>query len=239
MNSRLIWGNAMTEIIKMDDMTWRIEDDFVRFFLLVGKEKAILLDSGVNTPNAKEIAEGLTDLPIMLFNTHGDGDHTSGTAAFEEIHIHPADYINCEVDKRYPSTALVAVHDGDVFDLGERTIKAVAIPGHTMGSIAYLDVDRRQIFAGDSVQTTHIYMFGNKRAPEQFIDSLDKLISISDSYDRIVASHGEAILPANYVERIKENWNEVLEGRLSCEEVNLFGNKVKSYTAKYCGFFVQ
>ena len=31
-----------------------------------------LIDSGMNTPDARKLAEGLTDLPIILINTHGE-----------------------------------------------------------------------------------------------------------------------------------------------------------------------
>ena len=45
------------EIIKINANTYRIEDDFVRMFLLEGTEKALLIDTGMTTANAKEIAE--------------------------------------------------------------------------------------------------------------------------------------------------------------------------------------
>ena len=44
------------EIIKINETTWRIEEEGVRFFLLVGKKKALLIDSGMQIHNAKEIA---------------------------------------------------------------------------------------------------------------------------------------------------------------------------------------
>ena len=53
------------EIIRMDARTWRIEDGGVRFFLLTGTEKALLIDSGMQVHNAKDIAETLTDLPVV------------------------------------------------------------------------------------------------------------------------------------------------------------------------------
>ena len=68
----------MCEIIQIREDTWRIEDGGVRFFVLNGKERAIMIDSGMNTPNAKEIAESITKLPLTLLNTHVDVDHVSG-----------------------------------------------------------------------------------------------------------------------------------------------------------------
>lgn len=54
---------SMKEVIKINENTWRIEDDGVRFYLLSGSEKAALIDTGMNSPDARQIAEGLTNLP--------------------------------------------------------------------------------------------------------------------------------------------------------------------------------
>ena len=43
------------QIIPIDDSTWSIEDDFVRFFLLKGEEKALLIDSGVDIENVSRL----------------------------------------------------------------------------------------------------------------------------------------------------------------------------------------
>ena len=69
------------EIIQINKDTWRIEDTGVRFFLLAGEKKALLIDSGMQISNAKEIAQGLTALPIELLNTHGDRDHVGATGS--------------------------------------------------------------------------------------------------------------------------------------------------------------
>lgn len=230
---------VMAEIIRMDDSTWRFEDGFVRFFLLEGRDKAAMIDSGVNCPDAAELAKTLTDKPVILINTHGDGDHTSGTAGFEEIHIHPGDYEGCSIGTRYPGTRLAAVADGDVIDLGDRPLKLIHIPGHTSGSIAILDVRARSLYAGDSVQKGHIYMFGDKREPDSFETSLDRLISMQGEYDRIYASHDEYMVPADYVQRVKEAWHQVRTGEVPYETVELFGNRVRSYTLEACGFFTE
>ncbi|MBQ8160357.1 MAG: MBL fold metallo-hydrolase, partial [Clostridia bacterium] len=60
------------KIIQMNEHTWRIEDGGVRFFLLTGEEKALLIDSGMQVHHAREIAQELTDLPLELLNTHAD-----------------------------------------------------------------------------------------------------------------------------------------------------------------------
>lgn len=229
----------MADIIQMNAHTWRLEDGFVRFFLLEGEEKAVMIDSGVNSPDALDIAQTLTDKQIMLLNTHGDGDHTSGTNSFSEIHMHALDYINCEVCSRYPNTSLVEVNDGEVIELGNRPLKAIHIPGHTKGSLAFLDMNERVLIAGDSVQMGHIYMFGAKRDVENYESSLEKLIEINYEYDKIYASHDEFCLPNDYAEKVKEAWIQVRSGKLPYETIDLFGNKIKSYTTEVCGFYLE
>ena len=36
----------MPEIIQINKTTWRFEDGFVRFFLLEGADKAVMIDAG-------------------------------------------------------------------------------------------------------------------------------------------------------------------------------------------------
>lgn len=227
----------MADIIKVNDNTWRIEDGFVRFFLLVGNNKAVMIDSGCFCPNAKGIGESLTGLPIILLNTHGDGDHTSGTAAFDEIYIHKEDYESRNMKEIYTNTKLVEVHDKDIIDLGGRILEIIEIPGHTKGSVAILDVNNRTLYAGDSVQDGNIYMFGPHRDPSSYKDSLNKLINISDRYDTVIGSHGTPELTKDYVSKVLSGWEAVLKGTITPEDVNLHGADTKLYATEYCGFY--
>jgi glyoxylase-like metal-dependent hydrolase (beta-lactamase superfamily II) len=43
------------------------------------------------------------------------------------------------------------VADGDGIDLGDRTIEVLHVPGHTPGSVAFLDGERRLLFTGDTL----------------------------------------------------------------------------------------
>ena len=84
----------MAEVIRINSDTWRIEDNDVRFFILEGTEKALMIDSGMNTPDARKLAETITTKPLELLNTHADRDHISGNAAFDRIYMNPAEEEN-------------------------------------------------------------------------------------------------------------------------------------------------
>lgn len=229
----------MADIIQIDNNTWRIEDGFVRFFLLEGEEKAVLIDSGVSCPNAFNIAKELTSKQLFLLNTHGDGDHTSGTAGFTDIHIHPLDYVECDLKNKYPNTSMVPLNDDDVIDLGKRPLRIIYIPGHTKGSVAILDIAKRVLYAGDSVQQGHVYMFGTHRCPELYEKSLEKLISLKGEYDCIYASHDSFMVSNDYAEKVKTAWEHVQSGKVEYEMISLHGNSVKSFTTPVCGFYME
>ena len=99
----------MAEIIKINDNTWRFEDDSVRFFLFCGTKQAARIDSGMNVPDAKMIAEGLTDLPLILINTHADPDHISGNAAFDGAYMSPDEEENYRAFDG--SGKIIPIHD--------------------------------------------------------------------------------------------------------------------------------
>ncbi len=47
-------------------------------FLLVGREQALLIDSGYGLQNLPERIRQITNLPVTLVNTHGHLDHANG-----------------------------------------------------------------------------------------------------------------------------------------------------------------
>lgn len=54
-------------------------------YLIIGKEKAILIDTACGIGNLKKVVEEITDKPIMVINTHSHLDHIGGNYQFDEI----------------------------------------------------------------------------------------------------------------------------------------------------------
>ena len=48
-------------------------------FLLQGKQKAALIDTGMHIENIKDVVKSLTNKEIILLNTHADRDHINST----------------------------------------------------------------------------------------------------------------------------------------------------------------
>ena len=224
----------MANIIQINDNTWRIEDDGVRFFLFCGSKEAALIDTGMNTPDARNIAESLTTLPLILINTHADPDHISGNGAFNEFNMSPAEEDNYR--EHGGKGKLVPVREGDTIDLGDRRLDIIDIPGHTPGSIAILDEKNRILVSGDTVQDGNIFMFGKYRDLELYIESLDHLKEYGGRYDEIYPMHGTFPVTPGLIDKLLSGAQEIRDGKESGSPVNLFGTDALLYKFPYAGF---
>lgn len=66
--------------------------------LVVGTEKALLFDTGYGIGDLRKLIASITNLPIIVVNSHGHIDHVSGNYQFSEVYIHPEDI---PIQKKY------------------------------------------------------------------------------------------------------------------------------------------
>ena len=218
----------MVDIRNIDEGTWVLDEGGVRFFLLAGREKALLIDSGMETRNAKELAESLTDLPVMLLNTHADRDHIGSIAEFDRFYMDPAECSNL-FHSQDPGGEVVPVRDGDVLDLGDRPLRIIGLPGHTPGSIAVLDENRRRLFSGDPIQTGTIFMFGVQREMHAYMLSLQYLWGFRDLFDEIYPSHETCPLKPELIMTLYEAAGKVMAGEVRGRDVEVMGHPAAAY----------
>ncbi len=65
-------------------------------YLIVGTEKAMLIDTGYCYADLRTAVRTRTDKPLVIVNTHGHCDHAGGNAQFSEpCYLHPADWELC------------------------------------------------------------------------------------------------------------------------------------------------
>ncbi len=225
-------------ILQIDSHTYRIDEEGVRFFLLEGNKKALLIDSGMMVHNAKEIAGTLTPLPLLLLNTHGDIDHVGSNDEFGSFYMNDAEasnYYNVQKKKG----VIIPLENGDILDLGDRKLEIITLPGHTPGSIGVLDASRGWLFSGDPVQDGSIFMFGVEREMHAYIRSLEKLEGYMDRFDLIFPSHGTCPLTPDYIPRLKEKAEEILEGKTKGEVIMIHGMKVMKHDVSIASFLLD
>ena len=190
--------------VKVDDRTYTIEDNGVRCILLIGEERAMLVDTGFGSAagSLRALVESLTDKPVTLVISHTDPDHIGGYREFGAASIHPSE-ISSYLQNVDPDAQVVPIWEGDIIDIGGRKFEVVLIPGHTAGSIALLDRENRVILTGDSVCDTPIFMCGEKRSLIAYIASMEKLLGMSDAFDVIYPSHGTLPVPGGKAQIVK------------------------------------
>jgi hydroxyacylglutathione hydrolase len=221
-------GETAYTIIQIDEKTWRIEEEGVRFFLLAGEERALLIDSGMEVHHAREIARSLTELPLSLLNTHGDPDHIGSNAEFEEFYMSLSEAA-CYYKLSGGRGKLVPVREGQILDLGGRPLEIVELPGHTPGSIAVLDRDRRILFSGDPVQNGNIFLFGPHREIHAYMESLLYLEKLQEKFDDIYPSHGTAPVKPELIRLLYEGTEKILAGEITGVPGEFHGQRFKRY----------
>ena len=120
-------------------------------YLVTGTDKALVIDTMYGQEDLKEAVKTLTDLPLMLVNTHGHFDHTYGNLYFDKAYIHPADigiaeayfkadgFVQMMKETGRRPAEFEPILEGTVIDLGGIELEIYETPGHTPGSIVLLD----------------------------------------------------------------------------------------------------
>lgn len=206
-------------------------------YALEGSEKIALIDTGMGTGDLKAalaaIAPGKQWIAI---NTHGHADHCGGNSQFPEIWLHPGAYADAdraeEEKKTLPADKevegiikyewkKVPVKEGDVIDLGDRTLEVIETPGHTPGCISLLDRTDRILFGGDAVVSndhcTHMLAYVqwfpfSTVSIETFLRSLKKLEARGAEFDWILGGHDSFALDKKYLMQIIDMCETIVNG---------------------------
>ena len=216
--------------------TWCIDGVIANCFLLIGSERAMLVDAGMSRNNLYDFVRTITDLPVFVANTHGHFDHTGGNGYFDEVYM--SAYAATEAkrvfkmgedareDDEYPlDYEILIIDEGHVFDLGNRHVEAIAIPCHSPGSLAYLDRDRRILFSGDEIDPAQVLlvnyadMKGPKKRLEDHLANMEKLQARIGEFDFICPAHNGAPIVNTSVQTFIDLDRKILAGEPGSTEV--------------------
>ena len=98
---------------------------------------------------------------MIVYLTHGHGDHVAKTMEFDKIYLSPLDKtVYQENELFYPDTFqlkdyqdLYPLDDRQTIDLGDRIITAVSVGGHSPESMIFVDPKYKLLFVGDVLAT--------------------------------------------------------------------------------------
>lgn len=235
------------EVYKLLDGTYAIYEPYqfeeAICYLVIGKEKAVVIDTGTGIGDLNKVISELTHIPVSVVNTHGHWDHIGNNYQFEEIAcFNNADCIS-RLRTRVENSSLqssitgdsiwkplpagfnastweipaveptVLLEEGDLIDLGDRTLEVIHTPGHSPGSMCLLDKKNRILFTGDTFFPGPLYAYPEDVNIDDYIASIEKLKSRLDEYDYLCAGHNDPWVKSEVISRVSTAFQEIMAGK--------------------------
>jgi glyoxylase-like metal-dependent hydrolase (beta-lactamase superfamily II) len=161
--------------------------------LVIGEDRAALVDSGCGiTGTLDKFVKSITNKPIVHLVSHCDPDHGGASALFDNIYMSNLDDnlmpVMLPFKKRVRDICVAAgnkaflvklylymhmtraehfahqdIKDGDIFKLGGIELEAFAMPGHTKGSMCFVNRKGRYAISSDSIIIRGMAVVGSHR----------------------------------------------------------------------------
>lgn len=156
-------------------------------YMVASAGQAVVIDPLRHTEPYVEFAREKGWDIVHVFDTHGHADHISGGPALARelnvpYHLHPYDAIH-PLDVMPATVDYEPLQDGAQFTIGQATMRAVHVPGHTLGNMVFI-VNEAYAFTGDtifieSVARPDLGGRGDTWAPLHY-ESLTSLLALPD-----------------------------------------------------------
>lgn len=82
------------------------------------------------------------------------------------------------------------IYEGDIFDLGGVQLEVIGVPGHTYGSIVFLDRAARILFSGDACNANTLVFSSSSTSIEEYRESLIHFKNFQQDFDVMYGGHG-------------------------------------------------
>ncbi len=196
--------------------TVKLADNLYKFFIYLsphnsvnlygftGKEGTLLIDTGFDHTTElvkRELQKLSADNVKYVINTHSDGDHTWGNAAFADAVI--ISHAQCREqllrEGRVPPAGLpdVAFQDSLTVYFNGEEICCRAFPGHTSNDIVIHFKKANCVFVGDLILSDSVpivHAIGDIYQYEKNIDRLSRMLMTGV---KIFVGHGRELAPAD------------------------------------------
>jgi glyoxylase-like metal-dependent hydrolase (beta-lactamase superfamily II) len=221
-------------------------DEEVISYLVLGDERAALIDSGMGIGNIRAEVERLTDLPLVVVNTHAHFDHVGDNHRFDEVWIFDDDWEVARLERGYsqadcapfmgpssyfdlppdfdpttyaikPSSPTRRLRHLEAVDLGGRTLTVHHTPGHSPGSICLLDSRYDLLFTGDTFYPSTLIAHLEGSSFEAYQQSMAYLVELLDQVDHLCTSHNEIYAPKKMLVRVLAAFEQIMAGKITFE----------------------
>lgn len=209
----------------------------VCMYLIVGNKRAVLLDTGFGVGSLKKYVDNLIDVPYDVIVSHGHLDHAGGAGEFEKVFFNKRDWelekFHCTNERRlfdiyhgteisldkiteedfisFRTQSYESVEEGMNFDLGGITLKPIAIPGHSLGSLVFIIPEERVCITGDALGEHTLLHFPESGSISEYKKSLIHLNMFKNEFDIVLRNHGSYVSDKSILEDSIELCEEILE----------------------------
>jgi glyoxylase-like metal-dependent hydrolase (beta-lactamase superfamily II) len=231
----------MQEIFKtrlIADRIWSIDgpaNDLM--YLVEGNQKAMLVDTGMGIGDLFNEISAITNLPLIVVNTHGHPDHAGGNPNFSEVWLSSKDLsimrsmcsdkyrvkdlksFNEEQSHVYQSlikmipykeVLIHSIYNGQIFDLGNRQFEVVEMPGHTPGCVGFLNKQEKIFFTGDTIVKTPVWLYLDHSLPfHVYLQTLHAVQDRENEFDTILPGHNPTPLGKEIFHQILQCAEEI------------------------------
>ena len=246
------------KIFKINDNLYQFKDALGSLCtLLIGSEKALVLDTCYGIGDLKEEIRKVTNLPLVVVNSHGHMDHSCGNFQFDEVLIHSKDlelakkHNSIEWRKRNIESAkkanvlpisfdedkylkqregnLILIDDVNEFSLGDLTIEVLPAFGHTQGSIALYCKELKLMIVSDAI-CQYVWIFLEESTTvKEYVETVENILKVD--FDSFIVGHVPGLLPKEEMVKYYECAKNI---DLSKSEKAVFNNFEGFDSYSYC-----
>lgn len=198
------------------------EPDGFSSTLVIGSEKALVFDTMSGRGDLKSLIKGMTDLPLVVVNSHGHYDHIGGNIQFDQCYMHKDDW-NLLKDSmgRYPALSndlklaceqachwlsqedsLQPIWPGEHISLGNLDFEVISLKGHTSGSIGLYCASLRLLLSGDAFTPQTCLFFPESLSVKAYIETIHEALELDFEY--FIAGHQCRLFSRNILRRFRE-----------------------------------
>ncbi len=209
------------------DGVYRISEPLgVGVNLILGGERALLIDTGYGLRDIRPAIRQVTGLPLVVINSHVHTDHTGCNSAFETVYVpggempklfdgsldrereqlfqslrqsrpHLRQFMVEKENWETPAGGTTYLPLPERFDLGGRTLELEIIGGHTPESTIVVDPASRTAFVADGIGT-QVWLFLHPTGTVQEYSARLRRFSGRTDVDLLQLSHKTEPLPFSF-----------------------------------------
>jgi glyoxylase-like metal-dependent hydrolase (beta-lactamase superfamily II) len=225
------------EIYQLNPSTYAILEPYhkeeVICYLIIGKDMAVLFDSGMGIADIHAEVSAITNLPVIVINSHSHYDHIGGNHQFKEVWSFKNKFENDRIEKGYSNAecrqymtegsysnlpadvdlqtfsiqgvrVTKYLQEREVIDLGGRRLTVHRTPGETPGAISLYDDQYKIFFTGDLLHPGGMWLYQEESEWSAFCQSVKHLSSHIKNLEFICPAHNEFCVSPEFITKVQQ-----------------------------------